>query len=164
MSIDEPVGLIAMISTATTNRILASWPVGVLSTYGKHAIHSVPIVFAVVGDGVFSPIDGKPKSGRRLQRVRDIERDPRYTLLLQHYDDDWRQLWWLRITGEARVVTGAELDDGVYRDVIAALRNKYVQYQETAVLDESGQLLHLSANDRTAWAFAGLEWLEQQHL
>lgn len=151
------------LSKEATRNILSTRPVGVLSTYGQRTIHSVPIVFAVVGDEIFSPIDGKPKAGKPLQRVRDIERDPRYTLLLQHYDDDWRQLWWLRITGEARVVSGAELDDGIYRDVVGALRNKYVQYQETAVLDESRQLLHLSVNDRTAWAFAGLEWLEQQH-
>lgn len=155
-----------MLSRTTTSKILATWPVGVLSTYGRHIIHSVPIVFAVAGDEVFSPIDGKPKSGKVLQRVRDIRRDPRYTLLLQHYDDDWRQLWWLRVTGEARVVTADELDKGLDNDAssgaVAALRDKYVQYEETPVLDDSRQLLQLSVDGTTAWAFAGLEWLGKQ--
>ena len=34
----------------------------------------------------------------RLQRVRNLEADPRATLLIDHWDpDDWSQLWWVRV-------------------------------------------------------------------
>jgi len=151
-----------MIPTRVAYRILASWPVGVLSTYGKQAIHSVPIVFVVVDNELFSPIDGKPKSGKTLQRVRDIRRDPRFTLLLQHYDEDWRKLWWLRCTGEASVIATDELDDAALGNVVAALHDKYEQYKETAILHDAGQLLRLSVNETKAWAFAGLDRLERE--
>jgi hypothetical protein len=53
----------------------------------------------VVDDGfVGVPIDRvKPKSSTRLQRERNLEADPRATLLIEHWDaDDWSQLWWVR--------------------------------------------------------------------
>lgn len=151
-----------MVSTTTVNNILAAWPVGVLSTYGKGSIHSVPIVFVVVGNEIFSPVDGKPKSGKTLQRVMDLKRDPRFTLLVQHYEDDWRNLWWLRCTGEASVISTEELDDSRLGRIVAALREKYVQYDETAVLDDSRQMLRLAVRDTRAWAFEGLDWLERE--
>jgi len=79
----------------------------------------VPIVYVVLGDELWSPIDGKPKSGRELARVGNLRRDPRATLLLQHYDADWQRLWWLRLECEAEVVTIADPpgDEAAY-DVI----------------------------------------------
>jgi hypothetical protein len=47
----------------------------------------VPIVFARAGGALWSPIDGKLKAGGGLARVRNIERDPRVALLLDHYAD-----------------------------------------------------------------------------
>ncbi len=33
----------------------------------------------------------------RLQRERNLESDPRATLLIEHWDrDDWSTLWWVR--------------------------------------------------------------------
>lgn len=71
-------------------------------------------------------------------------------------------MWWLRCTGEARVMSAGELDDAMLGDIVVALRQKYVQYAETPVLNESRQLLHLIVNDTRAWAFGGDDWLEQQ--
>ena len=66
--------------------------------------HLVPIVFVLVDDVVWSAVDGKPKSTRALRRLGNIRSDPRVSLLVDHYGDDWSQLWWVRLDGLARVV------------------------------------------------------------
>ena len=46
-------------------------------------------------------------------------------MLVDHYDDDWSQLWWVRADGVAAVhYSGEEMAAGY-----ALLRRKYVQYQ-----------------------------------
>ncbi|MDZ7683782.1 MAG: pyridoxamine 5'-phosphate oxidase family protein [Gammaproteobacteria bacterium] len=136
-------------------KILQSWPVGVLSTFGTDGIDSVPIVFVFAEGALYSPVDAKPKSGRKLARIENLERDPRYTLLLQHYDEDWTQLWWLRIRGR-----GAPMERGNEAgDVIDALRAKYPQYRTGSLLDSNAPLLRLDIETRRVWAYQGKDWL-----
>jgi PPOX class probable F420-dependent enzyme len=87
--------------------------------------HLVPFSFALVGDVVYTAVDSKPKTKRRLQRVANIERDPRATLLVDHYEEDWTKVWWCVIRGLGHVVhEGAEFDRAV-----TALVEKYEQYR-----------------------------------
>lgn len=138
-------------------QILESWPVGVLSTYGAHGIDSVPIVFALVDGVLYSPIDAKPKSGRELARIRNIEHDPNYTLLLQHYEDDWTRLWWLKLAGNASVIAVA---GGAAP--LEALETKYRQYRNSSLLDSTVQVLQLEILSHRSWAFQGEAWLARQ--
>lgn len=86
--------------------------------------HVVPIVFAVEGGVVYSIADPKPKSGPDLLRHRNIRANPAVSLLVDAYDEEWEQLWWVRADGAAWVV-----DDGAERDTtIRLLRAKYPQY------------------------------------
>jgi PPOX class probable F420-dependent enzyme len=107
---------------------LAAAPVARLATAGAEgAIHLVPICFAVVGDRLVSAIDHKPKRHTRLQRLADIAATGHAAVLVDHYDDDWTQLWWIRITGPAAEETpGSSLDGGAR----AALLAKYEQYRD----------------------------------
>jgi len=85
----------------------------------------VPICFAVVGDRVVSVVDHKPKQTLQLQRLENVRRHPDVQLVVDHYDDDWSALWWVRISGQGRVV-----DSGVARDeAIDLLARKYPQYR-----------------------------------
>ena len=59
----------------------------------------VPICFALDGDTLYTAVDEKPKRTRRLTRLADIERDPRVEVVIDHYDDDWTRLWWVRRAG-----------------------------------------------------------------
>jgi len=87
--------------------------------------HVVPIVFAVAGHDVYSIVDAKPKRSPRLKRLVNIESNPRASILVDHYDEDWRQLWWVRADGPARVE-----HDGTERDrAVELLREKYPQYE-----------------------------------
>jgi PPOX class probable F420-dependent enzyme len=95
---------------------------------GTDRPHVVPCCFAVDGDTVYSAVDGKPKSTRALQRVTNLRANPRATLLVDHYDEDWTLLWWVRIDAHGRVLDrGAEFDNAV-----TLLRAKYEQYRRDA--------------------------------
>jgi PPOX class probable F420-dependent enzyme len=96
--------------------------------------HLVPIVFAVDGKTLYSAVDRKPKRSTMLQRIENARERPDVTVLVDHYDNDWTKLWWIRLRGRARV-----LDDGDERErALQLLRCKYPQYEteppEDAVL------------------------------
>jgi PPOX class probable F420-dependent enzyme len=93
----------------------------------------VPICF-VVGAGlplrIYTPLDDKPKrvaDVRDLQRVRDILIRPAVALLVDRWSEDWSELGWLRLRGEAVLVEPAEAA-GELAAAVAALRAKYPQY------------------------------------
>ena len=88
--------------------------------------HVVPCCFSVVDDTIVTAVDAKPKSTLALRRLDNVRANPAASLLVDHYDDDWTQLWWVRVDGRARVV-----DAGDERDAaLAALAAKYRQYRE----------------------------------
>src|SRR5690625_4498503 len=77
-------------------------PVARLATVAPGgAPHLVPIVFALDNDVIYTGVDAKRKTTQRLRRLANIESDPRVSLLVDHYADDWTQLWWVRADGVA---------------------------------------------------------------
>ena len=108
--------------------------------------HLVPIVFAVVDDVVWSAIDSKPKSTRALRRLDNIRSNPRVSLLVDHYSDDWTALWWVRLDGEARIV---DLDGPGARAALDALVAKYAQYQRDP---PAGPLVQVTARRWASWS------------
>jgi PPOX class probable F420-dependent enzyme len=107
---------------------LAGAEVGRLATAdGAGTVHLVPVCFAVVPGWVVSAVDHKPKRTTRLGRLRDIRETGRAVLLVDHYEDDWSQLWWIRVSGSAVVHAADDPIDGAAR---AALAAKYHQYRE----------------------------------
>lgn len=110
--------------------------------------HVVPIVFAVDGEAIYSVVDAKPKRSLRLRRLANIRANPRVSLLVDHYDEDWGALWWVRADGTARVV-----DDGPVRDrAVALLRAKYPQYEDWAPI---GPAIVIGVDAWQGWTAAG---------
>ncbi len=109
--------------------LVTSAPVARLATLAPDGRpHVVPITFAVDGNRVITAVDHKPKTTRRLQRLRNITDNPLAAVLVDHYEDDWSRLWWVRGDGRARVVQeGAE-----WEDAVSALAYKYMQYRGNA--------------------------------
>ena len=110
--------------------MFAKSPVAMLATVGVGgAPHLVPVVFAVHNSVVYTAVDAKRKSTQRLRRLANIEGNPQVSMLVDHYNDDWTQLWWVRADGVAAIhYSGEEMAAGY-----ALLRNKYVQYQRIAL-------------------------------
>ena len=133
--------------------LLDTWPVARLATTGPDGRpHQVPIVFARHDDILYSPVDGKPKGGGELARIRNARRQPDVSLLLDHYEPDWRCLWWLRIDGRARVLEPSDPEgDAELALALAALRAKYPQYREVAVLAGPPTLLGVRIVSQVSW-------------
>lgn len=88
--------------------------------------HLVPIVFAVEGDRVYSVVDDKPKRTAALRRLSNVRENPAVALLVDHYDDDWSALWWVRAEGQARVLGS---DQPEARRAVVLLAQRYPQQQ-----------------------------------
>jgi PPOX class probable F420-dependent enzyme len=108
---------------------LAAHDHGILCTvHAERGVDAVPVAYVVDDEGyVGVPVDQvKPKASARLQRERNLEADPRATLLVERWDpDDWSRLWWVR--AELRW----ESDAGTGRGAALATRlaAKYPQYR-----------------------------------
>jgi PPOX class probable F420-dependent enzyme len=87
--------------------------------------HIVPISFALDGDAIYFAVDAKPKRTADLKRLRNIAGNPAVSVLADHYEDDWRKLWWVRIDGTARVLT----DPAQATVAIDLLASRYEQYR-----------------------------------
>ena len=89
--------------------------------------HLVPIVFAVAGDVVYSAVDAKPKRTTALRRLANIAANPAVALLVDHYDEDWSALWWVRADGRARIVARPEPEAD---EAVALLAARYRAYRD----------------------------------
>jgi len=87
--------------------------------------HIVPIVFAIDNGTLYFAVDKKPKKTTDLMRLRNIAANPAVSVLVDHYEDDWTKLWWVRADGIARVVT----DNAEAERAIDLLANKYEQHR-----------------------------------
>lgn len=135
-------------------RILGSWPVARLATQGPRGLPAqVPVVFARWQGRLWSPVDGKPKSGGELARLRNVRARPGVSLLIDHYDADWRRLWWLRVDGVADVIRRSAGDaDAELAGVAGALREKYPQYRETPLFSGDPTLLAIRPTRMLSWS------------
>jgi PPOX class probable F420-dependent enzyme len=141
---------------------LSLWPVARLATLRKNGSpHLVPVVFAYSGDALWIPVDGKPKRERELERIQNLRRDPRATLLLDEYRDDWSALWWIHIEGRADIHRIADGDpDERFQRATQHLRDKYPQYREWPLFRGEPTLIEVSPERRSAWC-ADLDAWEQ---
>lgn len=106
------------------------------------APHLVPIVFALLGETVYSVVDQKPKRTTDLQRLANVRATGRAALLVDHYEEDWRNLWWVRADGTARTL---EANEPEARGAIAALGERYPQQRP------AGMVLAVDVDRWTGW-------------
>jgi PPOX class probable F420-dependent enzyme len=126
--------------------LFASARVARLATVDPQSgVHLVPLVFAVDGDRVYSPVDAKPKRTTALRRLANVRADPRVSLLADHYVDDWTKLWWVRADGLGRVVAA---DDPEAGRGVELLVNRYEQYE---AIPPDGEMLVVDVQRWAGW-------------
>ena len=131
---------------------------GRLSTAGKSgAPHVIPVCFAVdqIGDcaAVYIALDQKPKRAAltRLRRVRNILENPQAALVVDHYESDWTQLWYILLLGTAQLLEDGEGEAEERGQAIQLLRQKYPQYREMNIDDNP--VIKITPLQATAWSF-----------
>ena len=115
---------------------------------GDGAVRLVPVCFSLVDGFVVSAVDHKPKRTGQLRRLDDMRSTGAATVLIDHYDEDWSTLWWVRVRGRAEVLT-----DGPDRDdALDALVAKYEQYRERR---PAGEVWRVATDEVRWWRAAG---------
>ena len=140
----------ARVSRAVQN-ILKKARVARLATLdGKNRPHIVPICFAYDGKLLYTAIDRKPKrvTGERLVRLRNIRAVPRIALLIDQYDDDWTQLWYVLIRGKAKLIPKSAHKEHAW--AIEKLRAKYPQYVQGMLADDA-PIIRITPKQATVW-------------
>lgn len=113
-------------------------------------VDAVPVAYALDDEGYLGvPVDRvKPKASERLQRERNLEADPRATLLAEHWDPgDWSRLWWVR----AELRWEADADGARTAALAARLAERYPQYHDQPFT----RVLVLRIVGVTGWAATG---------
>ena len=119
----------------------ADAPVARLATVGRDGRpHVVPICFVLDGSTLYTAVDEKPKRTRRLRRLENIEANPAVEVVIDHYEDDWSKLWWVRLRGTARIVEDPR--------AVELLAVKYPQYREQP---PAGPLIAIEIEERSEW-------------
>jgi PPOX class probable F420-dependent enzyme len=140
---------------ADLRRRIARARVGHLATSDGRVPSVVPVCFVLVGETLYQAIDGKPKSvdASRLRRVKNVRANPRAALLIDHYVEDWRRLWYVLLRGKARIV-----DRGPEQQrAIAALRKKYPQYRTTVPLAPDALVIAIDVRRLRHWRASSRE-------
>jgi PPOX class probable F420-dependent enzyme len=107
--------------------------------------HVVAVCFGLVRGVIFTAVDAKPKSTRALRRLENVRATGRASLLVDHYEEDWSKLWWVRVDGAAAVV---EWDQAA----VDALTEKYEQYRADP---PAGPLIALTPEAWRTWVPSG---------
>src|SRR3712207_9424470 len=60
-----------------------------------------------------------------LQRLRNVEASPLVSMLVDHYDEDWSALWWVRVDARGEVVR----EEPRRGELLPPLMEKYAVYR-----------------------------------
>lgn len=97
---------------------------------------------------IYSIVDGKPKSTTALRRLDNVRSNPAASLVIDHYAEDWSQLWWVRVDGTASVIE----DGPEYELARRLLIHKYEQYRTNR---PDGSVLRIQVTGVTGWSATG---------
>jgi len=135
------------VSPEEARRRFAQARVARLATAGADGRpHIVAIVFAV-GDGgvIYSVVDAKPKRTTALRRLANVAENPRVSLLVDHYEEQWDRLWWARADGTGRLLGSLDPEAAA---AVALLRDRYPQQRAV------GMVLAVDVERWSGWAAA----------
>ena len=97
--------------------------------------HVIPVCFACDGASIYIALDAKPKrvAPRQLKRIRNILENPKVALVLDRYSEDWSELAYVMIRGEATLI---EPEEDEHAAAIHLLRDRYPQYRTMPIHEQ----------------------------
>jgi len=112
----------------------------------------VPICYAFDGRALYSAVDAKPKQAppEGLKRIRNLRENPRVSIVIDEYDEDWSRLRYVIIQGQADLLTdGPQFAHGV--DLLVA---KYAQYRTLGLPRERGLMIRVTPRRVSSWQYS----------
>lgn len=108
--------------------------------------HAVVVTFVLDGDTVYTAVDNKPKETRDLKRLRNIRANPQVALLADHYENEWKRLWWVRADATAEIIE----DETRMARPLRLLRDRYPQYRDNP---PEGPVIAMKVDRLTGWSY-----------
>jgi PPOX class probable F420-dependent enzyme len=112
----------------------------------------VPICYAFDGTALYSAVDAKPKRARPegLKRIRNLRENPRVSIVIDEYEEDWTKLRYVIIQGRADLLTdGPQFSHGV--DLLVA---KYDQYRALGLGRDRGLMIRVTPSRVSSWQYS----------
>ena len=137
--------------SGAVQKILKAARVARLATSdAKGRPHVVPVCFAYDGKLFYTAVDQKPKRvpRERLARLQNIRAMPRVALLVDEYDEDWTQLWFILVRGTARLIPDSAHQERAW--AIGKLKAKYAQYTRGMLADDA-PIIRITPDRTTYW-------------
>jgi PPOX class probable F420-dependent enzyme len=110
----------------------------------------VPVCYVYDGEHCYSAVDGKPKRTRNLKRLRNLAGNPRVSLAVDHYEEDWRTLRYVIVQGRGEVLESG----GEFTRAIDLLVAKYPQYGQLRLDRSAGAVVRVTPERIFSWRFA----------
>jgi PPOX class probable F420-dependent enzyme len=136
---DAPAWALALLREARVGRLATA------DAAGRPLV--VPVCYVFDGARCYSAVDGKPKSTRNLRRLRNIAENPQVSLVVDVWDEDWRNLAWVIVEGRAEILTGG----AAFTDAVDRLVAKYPQYRTLQLDRQQGAVVAVTADRILAW-------------
>jgi PPOX class probable F420-dependent enzyme len=112
--------------------------------------HIVPVCFVYDGSVFYTAVDRKPKrvAPGRLARLRHIAARPQVALVVDEYQEDWAQLWWVMVRGKATLLPASANKERAA--AIRDLKAKYPQYA-AGILPDDAPIIRITPERITSW-------------
>ena len=109
--------------------------------------HVIPICFVFDGNDFYSPIDEKPKrtAPQKLKLIRNVLKNPQVSLVIDHYEENWRKLSYVLVSGKARML----LSGARHGKAVKLLRRKYSQYRKMRI--DNLPMILIQPKRTTSW-------------
>ena len=102
-----------------------------VATAGEDRLHVVPVCQVLEGGRIYFG------SSRDAAKARNLQKDPRISVVVDLYSEDWDSLKGAMIQGTAKLIRGGPQ----FRKIRALLYKKYPQYPADAALKESDSVI-----------------------
>lgn len=120
-------------------KLITSARIGHLATASSNLQPYVtPAVFILQKNNIIVPLDDKPKtiSVKELKRVKNIEENPKVSFLIDNYEEDWTNLWFVMIIGHATLVELKGRTEKLRNEIgniYTKFLEKYSQYTKVSI-------------------------------
>ena len=142
MTADIPTWAVELLGTARVGRLATA------SGDGRPLV--VPVCYAFDGTRLYSAVDAKPKRTRELRRLRNIAENPRVSLVVDEYHEEWTRLRYVIVDGRAEVLS----DGDEFTRAIDLLVAKYPQYGGLGLPRETGTVIRITPDRVLPWRWS----------
>ena len=142
MTADIPTWAVELLGTARVGRLATA------SGDGRPLV--VPVCYAFDGTRLYSAVDAKPKRTRELRRLRNIAENPRVSLVVDEYHEEWARLRYVIVDGRAEILS----DGDEFTRAIDLLVAKYPQYRGLGLPRETGTVIRITPDRMLPWRWS----------